>query len=84
VKIDPRYFRPLETELLVANASKAREKLGWEPRVTFKELVRIMVDADMEAVGLEPRGEGKRILAKYGMNLVDKALINPTIREETV
>ena len=77
VKTDPRYFRPLETELLIADTSKAKGKLGWEPRITFKELARIMVDADMEVVGLKPPGEGKMILAKYGMNLTDKALIDP-------
>lgn len=77
VKTDPRYLRPLETELLIADASKAKGELGWEPRITFKELVRIMVDADMEVVGLQPPGEGKTILAKYGMNLTDKALIDP-------
>ena len=64
VEIDPRYFRPTEVEFLLADASKARKKLGLEPKITFRELVRIMVDADMEAVGLEPIGEGKRILEK--------------------
>ena len=78
VRIDPRYFRPTEVELLVADPSKARERLGCEPKVTFKELVRIMVDADMEALGLEPFGEGKAILAKHGVNEVDRALVNPT------
>ena len=77
VKTDPRYLRPLETELLIADTSKAKGKLGWEPRITFKELARIMVDADMDVVGLQPPGEGKTILAKYGMNLTDKALIDP-------
>lgn len=62
VTIDPRYFRPLEVEHLRADASKAREKLGWEARVTFPELVRIMVDADLETVGVSAPGEGKRIL----------------------
>jgi GDPmannose 4,6-dehydratase len=62
VKIDPRYFRPVEVQFLLADASKARRKLGWLPKVTFRELVRIMADADIEAVGLEPPGEGKRIL----------------------
>lgn len=62
VEIDPRYFRPTETESLLADASKARKQLGWEPKITFKELARIMVDADMEAVGLQPLGEGKRLL----------------------
>ncbi len=64
VEIDLRYFRPTEVELLVADASKARERLGWQPKVTFKELVRIMVDADLEAAGLQPKGEGRKILAK--------------------
>lgn len=77
VRTDPRYFRPLEAETLVADASKARAKLGWEPKVTFKELVRIMVDADTEAIGLEPIGEGNKILAKYGMGSADRALIKP-------
>lgn len=64
VEIDPRYFRPTEVELLVADASKARQQLGWEPKVHFKELIRIMVDADLEAVGLNPVGEGKSIVAR--------------------
>ena len=67
VQINPRYLRPLEVEHLRADATKAREKLDWMPRITFRELVAIMVDADMESVGLKPPGEGKRILqAKVG------------------
>jgi GDPmannose 4,6-dehydratase len=62
VEIDPKYFRPTEVDCLVADAAKARERLGWAPKVTFKELVRIMVDADMEAAGLQPVGEGRKIL----------------------
>jgi GDPmannose 4,6-dehydratase len=46
VKIDPRYFRPSEVDLLVGDYSKAKEKLGWEPTVRFRELIRMMVDAD--------------------------------------
>lgn len=66
VETDPRYFRPTEVEFLLADASKARGELGWNPKVRFKELVRIMVDADMEAAGLTPIGEGKRVLeAKF-------------------
>jgi GDPmannose 4,6-dehydratase len=45
---DPRFYRPAEVDLLVSNPSKARQTLGWEPRVSFKELVRMMVDADLE------------------------------------
>jgi GDPmannose 4,6-dehydratase len=57
VEIDPRYFRPSEVDALLGDASKAREKLGWAPRVGFEELVRIMVDADMSA--LEDQLAGK-------------------------
>ncbi|MCY4110666.1 MAG: GDP-mannose 4,6-dehydratase, partial [Chloroflexi bacterium] len=46
-------FRPAEVDRLIGDPTKAREKLGWEPSVTFKELVTIMVDADMELVGSE-------------------------------
>ena len=45
---DPKFFRPAEVDLLVGDASKARQKLGWEPKVTFERLVRMMVDADLE------------------------------------
>jgi GDP-D-mannose dehydratase len=50
VALDPRYFRPTEVEFLLADASKAKKKLGWEPKVTFNELVRIMVAADIKAL----------------------------------
>jgi len=56
VRIDPRYYRPTEVDLLVGDASRAREKLGWEPRVRFKELVRIMVEADLELARREAHG----------------------------
>lgn len=48
VKVDPKYFRPAEVDLLLGDATKARKALGWKPRVSFKQLVRLMVDADME------------------------------------
>ncbi len=48
VKTDQKFIRPAEVELLVADSSKARRVLGWEPKVHFKELVRMMVDADLE------------------------------------
>ena len=68
IEIAPRYFRPVEVEHLLADASKARERLGWEPKVTFKELVKIMVDADMEMMGLKFSGEGNSILEQKGIN----------------
>ena len=48
IEIDPRYFRPLEVEFLQGDASKAKKKLGWEPKVRFNELVKIMVEADIK------------------------------------
>jgi GDPmannose 4,6-dehydratase len=65
VRIDPRYFRPTEVNHLLADATKARHDLDWEPRVYFKDLVHIMVDADLELIGLESLGEGKRILERH-------------------
>jgi GDPmannose 4,6-dehydratase len=50
VEIDPRYFRPTEVDFLLGDASKARRRLGWQPRVSFPELVRLMVDADLQAL----------------------------------
>ncbi len=47
VEIDPRYFRPAEVDLLIGDASKARKKLRWEPKVGFTQLVRMMIDADL-------------------------------------
>jgi len=55
VEIDPRYFRPTEVDTLLGDASKAREKLGWAPRVGFGELVRMMVDSDLELAEAEKR-----------------------------
>ena len=72
VEIDPRYFRPTEIDVLVGDAGKAKKILDWEPRVSFKELVRIMVDADMEAVGLDPVGEGNAILKGKGLDWMGK------------
>ncbi len=50
VRIDPEFFRPAEVDLLLADPSKARDKLGWQPEVSFAELVGMMVDADLEAL----------------------------------
>jgi len=62
VKTSQRYFRPLEVDTLIADSAKARTQLEWQPRVNFRELVAIMVDADMESAGLTPPGRGKLIL----------------------
>ena len=62
VEHDPKYLRPTEVDFLMADSTKARTEIGWEPRISFRELVRIMVDADLEALSLTPLGEGTRIL----------------------
>jgi GDPmannose 4,6-dehydratase len=53
VVVDPKYYRPAEVDILLGDPTKAREKLGWEPEVTFEDLVRMMVDADLELVAEE-------------------------------
>ncbi len=55
VVIDERFFRPAEVDLLVGDASRAREVLGWEPRTSFPELVQMMVEADLELVARQQR-----------------------------
>lgn len=58
VRQDPRYFRPSEVDNLRADASKIRRELGWAPRVSFPELVRRMVDSDVELAARERRARG--------------------------
>src|SRR5512133_431156 len=64
VAIDPKYYRPAEVDALCGDATKAREKLGWTPKVTFKELVRIMVESDVKA--LEDRLAGRDVRVGRG------------------
>lgn len=56
VKFDPRYLRPTEVELLIGDCTKAKTQLGWQPSVTFEELVKLMVDADLMALGQNTPG----------------------------
>lgn len=72
VEFDERYLRPAEVELLIGDPSKAKQKLGWEPSVTFPELVGLMVEADLQRLGLTlPDGKG----AKFAPDIA-------TIRQE--
>ena len=64
VRIDPRYFRPTDVEVLVADRKKVTCSFNWTPKITFRDLVRIMLDADLRAVGLEAPGEGDAVLTK--------------------
>ena len=61
VEVDPRYFRPAEVDFLCADATKAKRVLGWEPEVTFEGLVRIMVEADLQAVERRMRGGAEAV-----------------------
>jgi GDPmannose 4,6-dehydratase len=58
VEFDERYLRPAEVDLLIGDSTKAREKLGWQPSVTFEGLVKLMVDADLAALGINLNNGG--------------------------
>jgi GDPmannose 4,6-dehydratase len=64
IKTDKKYYRPSEPKPLIADATKAKKELGWKPRIKYRDLVKIMVDADMRAVGLEAIGEGDKIISR--------------------
>ena len=64
VKSDTRYLRPTETDSLIADATKAKKELGLDLKIRFNDLIKIMVDADMRAIGLKSIGEGDEILKK--------------------
>jgi GDPmannose 4,6-dehydratase len=66
IEVDPRYFRPTEVAFLQADITKAKARLGWEPRVTFDELVKIMVDYDVKAAGITPPCEGIEVCRTKG------------------
>lgn len=68
IEIDPKYFRPTEVDFLLSDPSKAKKILGWEPRTTFDELVKIMVDYDMIKFGLKPVGYGIKICSEKGFS----------------
>jgi GDPmannose 4,6-dehydratase len=68
IEIDPRYLRPAEVEVLVGDTTKAKEKLNWQPRIKFKELIKIMIDADFRRLNLVPPGEGDKILDRKFSN----------------
>ena len=66
VRVDPRYFRPTEVETLLGDATKAREKLGWTPRVSFAELVAEMVREDLKVA------ERDELIKKHGFKAFDR------------
>ena len=60
VRVDPRYFRPTEVETLLGDASRARDKLGWQPKITFEEMVAEMVREDLQSA------ERDEVVKKHG------------------
>jgi len=64
VEVDQRYFRPTEVNNIIADIRKVKKVFNWQPRVKFDDLVKIMIDADMRSAGLDPVGEGDKILKK--------------------
>ena len=68
VEIDQKYFRPAEVESLIGDATKAKEKLGFEVKITFSDLCKIMVDSDLNALGQESLGKGDQILKEKFLN----------------
>ena len=64
VEIDPKYFRPTEVTSLEANSEKAKKDLHWNPKVSFENIIKIMIDSDMQELGLTPVGEGKDFIDK--------------------
>ena len=67
MRVDPRYFRPTEVETLLGDASKAKEKLGWVPKITFPELVSEMVLSDLESAKRDElsKREGFKVLERH-------------------
>jgi len=66
ILIDQKYFRPTEVDILCADISKAREKLKWDAKVSFNDLVRLMIDHDLDKINIPSPGMGKKILGESG------------------
>lgn len=83
VEIDPRYFRPLEVEVLIADTTKAQLYLDWKPRISFQNLVRIMVDADLEHAGVPAPGDGQHAVREhFGYWYSDTPSVSPLLSRQ--
>ncbi|MCK4738506.1 MAG: GDP-mannose 4,6-dehydratase [Deltaproteobacteria bacterium] len=74
IEIDPKYFRPTEVDFLKADITKARTELGWEPRITFEELTKVMVDHDFDFIGAKSKGEGRSAVKAKGIDWTESKL----------
>jgi GDPmannose 4,6-dehydratase len=79
ISINPRYFRPNEVDFLKADISKAKKELNWEPKVTFEELVQIMIDHDLILQDLEAPKSGIEKINKKGFNWTDHKSVHNNI-----
>ncbi|RUT07602.1 GDP-mannose 4,6-dehydratase [Dulcicalothrix desertica PCC 7102] len=77
VEFDARYLRPTEVDLLIGDATKAKQKLSWEPSVSFEQLVKLMVEADLQALGLVANGVG--LSSPLDNAIIRKSLVNAII-----
>jgi GDPmannose 4,6-dehydratase len=68
VEIDSRYHRPAEVDLLIGDYSKARRELGWEHKTRFADLAKLMVDADVELLARQRRGEVEHVREEFGLS----------------
>ncbi len=74
VETDAKYFRPAEVDVLLADASKAKRVLGWEPKIRFEGLVKILVDCDLEQEGVESPGAGKSLLVQERLSWTENKM----------
>ena len=74
VLIDPKYFRPTEVDYLLSDTTKMKQNLGWKPKITFCDLVKIMVDYDLLLMGQEPVGEGIEINREKGFHWTENKI----------
>jgi GDPmannose 4,6-dehydratase len=77
VRIDPRYFRPIDVPALQADIRKAKSKLNWSPKLSFVDLVKVMIDHDLAEAGLETKAEGFATLRRHGYLWTSKKSIVP-------
>ena len=75
IEIDPNYFRPNEVDFLLADISKAKQQLSWQPKIKLDGLVKIMVDYDLKALGIRSPGEGIKICKQEKFNYFSDDLI---------
>jgi GDPmannose 4,6-dehydratase len=75
LEIDPKFFRPSEVDSIQADAAKAKKRLNWSPRISFEELVYIMMDNELSLNGCRPPGRGFDCLLEKNFNWISSGII---------